>query len=122
MRRVHPALVPLALVVGLVACAAPAAPAPAAAPSPVGAAASGAPPVAVAPTSAPTARPAPVTLKVGDLRINSSAGTYIALERGYFAEQGITLDFEPFTTGGEQIPALANGQLDVGVGAVSAAL
>jgi len=123
MQRVHPALVPLALAVGLLACAAPAAPAPAAAPSPAGAAASGAPPAAAAaPTSAPTARPAPVTLKVGDLRINSSAGTYIALERGYFAEQGITLDFEPFTTGGEQIPALANGQLDIGVGAVSAAL
>src|SRR5216683_2681142 len=66
MRRVHPALVPLALVVGLLACAAPAAPAPAAAPSPVGAAASGAPPAAAAaPTSAPTARPAPVSLKVG---------------------------------------------------------
>lgn len=123
MQRVHPALVPLALVVGLLACAAPAAPAPPAAPSPASAAPSGAPTAAAAaPTSAPAAPPAPVTLKVGDLRINSSAGTYIALERGYFAEQGLTLDFEPFTTGGEQIPSLANGQLDIGVGAVSAAL
>jgi len=98
--------------------AASSAPAPTAAPAPPPA------PAAAAPTGpAPAAAvPPQVTLRVGDLRINSSVGTYLALERGYFAEQGINVEFLPFTTGGEQIPPLASEQLDVGVGAVAAAL
>jgi ABC-type nitrate/sulfonate/bicarbonate transport system substrate-binding protein len=122
----HPVIMLLTLAIAVAGCSAPSSMpvAPATvptAPAKSPAAAAGAP----ASTPEPTARaaiPAPVTLKAGNLRINSAAGTYLALERGYFAEQGIQLEFEPFQTGGEQIPVLASGQLDVGQGAVSAAL
>ncbi len=46
---------------------------------------------------------------------------YIALERGYFTEQGIVPDFTTLDTGARAIPALATGQLDVTGGGFSPA-
>jgi len=51
---------------------------------------------------------------VGDLPILPSIGTFLALDRGYFAEQGLDVELVMFKTGSEMIPLLATGQLDVG--------
>src|SRR5215218_9480579 len=104
-----------ALLAGLLACAPPATP-----PQPTA-------PV-TAPTStaatAPAAEPAPAraTVRHGDIRIASAAGIYLAVERGYFAEQGLDVRLETFASAVEQIPALANSQIEIGIGAVSAGL
>jgi NitT/TauT family transport system substrate-binding protein len=63
-----------------------------------------------------------VKLKVGHLNITSGAGTYIALEKGYFEKEGISLELSAFKTAGDQISVLATGDLDVGVGTVNAGL
>jgi NitT/TauT family transport system substrate-binding protein len=47
---------------------------------------------------------------------------YIGIERGYFAEEGLDLETIFMDSGGRMVPSLAAGQLDVGGGAVSAAL
>jgi NitT/TauT family transport system substrate-binding protein len=113
----------------LAACAPAAAPAP----SPTGASdAPPAPPASAPAASAPGAAPAPpsaaaspqppLQLKVGTQRLSSDVVLYTAQERGYFAEQGIEVEFTDITTGGEAIPPLATGQLDVSVGAVNPGL
>jgi NitT/TauT family transport system substrate-binding protein len=52
----------------------------------------------------------------------SDSGTYIALERGYFQEEGINLELVPFDSAGPQVAPLGAGQLDVGGGSTSAGL
>lgn len=59
---------------------------------------------------------------MGDLPALSSAGLYIAMEKGYFAERGIKVETESFASAPKMMPALATGQLDVATGAPSAAL
>jgi NitT/TauT family transport system substrate-binding protein len=84
-----------------------------------------APAAPAAPVSAPAARQ-PLSPRVrvtfAHLGQASDAGVYIALERGYFAEEGIDLETTLMDSGGRMVPSLAAGQLDVGGGAVSAAL
>jgi NitT/TauT family transport system substrate-binding protein len=114
----------------------PAAP-PASAPSgaaPGGAAAAptaASPAQAAAPTTgaaqpAAAAKPAPlappVTVRIGMLPNISDSGSYIALERGYFQEEGINLEIVPFDSAGPQVAPLGAGQLDVGGGSTSAGL
>jgi ABC-type nitrate/sulfonate/bicarbonate transport system substrate-binding protein len=75
--------------------------------------------------SAPaTAKPgATVSLKVWDGQTTIEAPIYIALERGYFKDQGI--DLQPVDVPGAfdaQVPLLATGQLDVGGGSIVPAL
>jgi len=53
-------------------------------------------------------------VRVGELPILPSIGTFLALDRGYFAEQGLDVELVMFKTGSEMIPLLATGQLDVG--------
>ena len=67
----------------------------------------------------PTAAREPAAVHVGVLSILAEAGLYIALERGYFAEEGLTPDFTTFDTGAKAIPALATGQVDASGGAFS---
>ncbi|MBI2953680.1 MAG: ABC transporter substrate-binding protein [Chloroflexi bacterium] len=43
----------------------------------------------------------------------SDASLFIADGRGYFKEQGIQFQFEPFSAAGEMVPALSTGQLEV---------
>ncbi len=62
------------------------------------------------------------TVKVGDLTAISTVGIYLAIEKGFFDEQGITVDLERFASGGKMIAPLATGQLDVATGAPSAGL
>lgn len=62
------------------------------------------------------------TVKLGDLPAISNAGIYIAMEKGYFQQRGITVDIERFASAGKMTAPLATGQLDVSVGSPSAGL
>src|SRR5205807_1478786 len=109
----------------LLGCAAPAAapPAkPAAAPaanSPAPPANSPAPPAAPAsPAAAQPAAPAavqplspPVSLRVGAIGLGGEVGMFLAQERGYFADEGLEVEFVPFRSAAEALPALASGEL-----------
>lgn len=103
----------------IAACAPAATPTPTAAPTVPPAATSA--PTAVPPT-ATKAPPAPVTLKVGQVGGLSDAAIYIADAKGFFKEQGITLDVTPFASAAQMIAPLGTNELQVGGGAVSAGL
>jgi len=59
-------------------------------------------------------------VKIALLMINADAGVFIALERGLFKEQGLVVEPIYFSSsGGPQMLALTNGDLDAGSGSVS---
>jgi NitT/TauT family transport system substrate-binding protein len=62
------------------------------------------------------------TLKVVLLPYISSAPFFIGVEEGYFEEQEIKVEFVRFPSSAKSIPALAEGDLDVGAGLLSAGL
>ena len=62
------------------------------------------------------------TVKMGDLPAMSSAGLYIAIEKGFFQEKNIVVDTEKFASGGKMMAPLATGQIDVATGSPSAGL
>jgi NitT/TauT family transport system substrate-binding protein len=62
------------------------------------------------------------TVKLGDLSAISNAAIYIAIEKGYFREQGIQNDISTFASAAKMVPALVTGELEVSVGAASAGL
>ncbi len=64
----------------------------------------------------------PVSVKVGEHGVVSNAPLYIALDRGYFQEQGLDLELVRFQTGPAMMAPLAAGQIDVAVGAPGASL
>ena len=59
---------------------------------------------------------------VGALRLTSHSPTYIALERGYFAEEGFEVDLSFFESSAAAAVAVAGGDLDYGVTAISGGL
>jgi NitT/TauT family transport system substrate-binding protein len=61
-------------------------------------------------------------VKMGDLPAISNAGLYVAIDKGFFKEKGITVDMDVFASGAKMIAPLATGQLDVAVGSPSAGL
>jgi len=61
-----------------------------------------------------------IPLKLSALPTVSSAPIYIALHEGYFAEHGIDLEIVKFKSSSDALPALAQGQLDIVTGSVSA--
>lgn len=61
-------------------------------------------------------------VRMGDLPTLSSAGLYIAMDKGLFQAKGITVEVEPFASGAKMIAPLATGQLDVATGSPSAGL
>jgi NitT/TauT family transport system substrate-binding protein len=73
-----------------------------------------------APTAAPTPGAAaqaappplspPVTIKVASQGTVAERGLFIAIERGYFAEEGLDVDMIPVRS--DQIPLLVTGELD----------
>ncbi len=63
-----------------------------------------------------------VALRVGTVGSVSDAGFFVAQDRGYFAEQGLQVEFLPFRSAAEMVAPLGVGQLDIGGGAVSAGL
>jgi NitT/TauT family transport system substrate-binding protein len=91
-------------------------------------------PASEAPPAPPAAAPAnairayapsplspPATLKVGTINATSDAAIFIALENGYFRDEGLEVELQDFATAALMIPPLATGQLDVATGAVAAA-
>ena len=62
------------------------------------------------------------TVKLGDLAAISNAAIYIAVEKGFFKEQGVVTDITNFASAAKQVPALVAGELEVSVGSASAGL
>jgi NitT/TauT family transport system substrate-binding protein len=62
------------------------------------------------------------TLRVGVVASVSDAGFFVPVEAGYFAAQGVAIEFLPFRSAADMIAPLGVGQLDIGGGAVSAGL
>ena len=123
--RLSKMLVALGIIIVFVtmACAPAAAPtatptkAPAVAPTTAAAPTKAAEPTKpAAPAATPAAAsptPKPATLKFGGLQTASEAGIYVAIERGYFKEQGITMELTNFRTIAELIAPLGTGQIDL---------
>jgi NitT/TauT family transport system substrate-binding protein len=78
----------------------------------------------VAATTAPTVAPtlAPVTIKFGQVGTISDSAIFIAQEKGYFKDQGITLELQTFQSAANMVAPLGTGELDAGGGAPSAGL
>jgi len=60
-----------------------------------------------------------VTVKVPDIQAASEGGLYTAMERGYFAKQGLDIQLVPVQNSADQVALLATGDLSIGVGAPS---
>jgi NitT/TauT family transport system substrate-binding protein len=75
--------------------------------------------LALAPAVAPGAEE---VVRLGDLLALSNAGIYIAIEKGFFKEEGVQNDIATFASAAKMLPALAAGELDVSVGGASAGL
>jgi NitT/TauT family transport system substrate-binding protein len=78
-------------------------------------------PVASTPGSAAPLNP-PVKVRVGFLSLATEVPTYLALDRGYFQQEGLDVDLVPFSSGNDQIAPLTGGQLEVGSLSPDAAL
>jgi NitT/TauT family transport system substrate-binding protein len=123
--RASRVVTPLLLVLGLLlGCAAPAA-APTAKPAAAPTAGSTGQPAAA--SSPATGQPAPapavqplsplVKMNVGTIGLGGEIGMFLAQERGYFAEEGLEVEFVPFRSAAEALPALASGELALSGGA-----
>ncbi len=126
LRRGTILLVVLGLILAVAACAPAAAPtatptqAPAAKPTAATTTAPTAAPTKPAATTpgasaAPTTAAAPskqVTLKFGSIQSASDAGVYIAMDKGYYQEQGINIEVNNFRTVGDLIAPFGTGQVD----------
>jgi NitT/TauT family transport system substrate-binding protein len=99
LKRMGLAGIPLA--VGT-ACAAPTAPPPRAADTPA---------AAIAASLSTAAPRAPMTVRMGTLRVLAEAGLYFALERGLFQQQGLSIETVDVGSEAEVIPSLVSGQL-----------
>jgi NitT/TauT family transport system substrate-binding protein len=64
----------------------------------------------------------PAPLKVGVLKLTSSAPIFVGVEKGYFKEFGIEPELVYFQAAAPIATALAAGQLDVGATGLTAAL
>ena len=69
-----------------------------------------------------TVRSQSETVKLGDLSAISNAAIYIAVEKGFFKEQGINSEISSFASAAKMVPALVAGELEVSVGSASAGL
>jgi NitT/TauT family transport system substrate-binding protein len=107
----------LGLALLLAACA-PAAPAPAAAKpaaaAPTAGSAEARGPLPAQPVATAARPEPPIKVRLGGSAIGAEAGYFVAMDKGYFAEEGIDVDFLLFQRGSEQIPPLATGELQFG--------
>lgn len=55
------------------------------------------------------------TLKVGFIPITDFLPMYVAMEKGFFAEEGLKLELTPMASGAVIMPAMAGGSLDLGI-------
>ncbi|MEM9974098.1 MAG: ABC transporter substrate-binding protein [Pseudomonadota bacterium] len=75
--------------------------------------------------AAPLASPAiamGTKLKVGALRFTSHAASFVAFERGYFSDEGLDVEFEFFQAAQPMAVAIASGDADYAVTAISGGL
>ncbi len=68
-----------------------------------------------------TAAPA-AEVRVAVVNSISDAALFIAEQKGYFQQEGLTVEFVAFDSGAKMIAPLGNGQLEVGAGAASPGL
>ena len=61
-------------------------------------------------------------IKVGALRFTSHSGSFVAYERGYFADAGLDVEFKFFQAAQPMAVAIASGDIDYAVTAVSGGL
>ncbi|TDK48808.1 ABC transporter substrate-binding protein [Antarcticimicrobium luteum] len=61
-------------------------------------------------------------IKVGALRFTSHSGSFIAVERGYFAEAGLDVELTFFQAAQPMAVAIASGDIDYAVTAISGGL
>jgi NitT/TauT family transport system substrate-binding protein len=73
-------------------------------------------------SSAPAKPSGGVAISTGNLASVADIATFVALERGYFAAEGLSVDLSLFKTAADEIPALASGQLLIGAGGVNSGL
>jgi len=90
-----------ALVLMVAACASPSAPAP----EPTASAATDA--------STTTSGGPTTTIRLSSQGLAGEAGTFIALDRGYFNQEGLDVQLQPGLAGGEAIAGLLSGSLDL---------
>jgi NitT/TauT family transport system substrate-binding protein len=125
IRVLLPALLVLWTLVACQAPAAPPAPRPASEGAPAGgatsAASAAARPAGAAPTATAAAPPPLQPMKMGDARLFTGVPIYVAVEKGYFREQGIDMQFEPMT-GGDSAAYLSTGQIDIALDAIAVGL
>lgn len=76
-----------------------------------------------APTPAPEgARSAPETVRIGYIPVMIYAPLFVAIERGYFADEGIEVELTPLQGGSDSVVQLAAGNFDAAVGGAGAGL
>jgi len=61
-------------------------------------------------------------IKVGALRFTSHSGSFVALERGYFADAGLDVELRFFQAAQPMAVAIASGDIDYAVTAISGGL
>jgi len=66
-------------------------------------------------------RDAPQPIRIGVLRLPSAGPVFIAIERGYFRDEGLTPEITWFDAAAAVPVAVASGDLDVGVAGLTAA-
>jgi NitT/TauT family transport system substrate-binding protein len=74
------------------------------------------------PSVSPSATLTPVTVTFGQVGSVSDSAIFIADAKGYFKEQGITLEAVPFTSAAQMVAPLGTNVLQAGGGAPSAGL
>ncbi len=72
--------------------------------------------------STPVSRPVPSAMKIGVLKLTSSAPIFVGVEKGFFKEFGVEPELVYFQAAAPIATALAAGQLDVGATGLTAAL
>lgn len=55
-----------------------------------------------------------IALKVGYIPLSDCAHLYVAIEKGYFSEQGLNVELVPMQGGATILPAVKSGDLDIG--------
>jgi NitT/TauT family transport system substrate-binding protein len=73
------------------------------------------------PSQSATAQPGN-TVKVASAGIASDIGFFLALKKGYFRDEGLTVELTQMANAPQMIGPLGMGQLDVGAGTVAASL
>jgi NitT/TauT family transport system substrate-binding protein len=99
-----------ALLLTTAGCAPASTPAPASPPP----SANAPPPAASAPPAAATAVPAPVHVRVASQFAASDVGHYLAVERGYYQQEGLDVALVNFSDASQMIPSVATDQVEVG--------